>query len=162
MFLPFFFCLFPHTKKIVHVPPPDHEELAQPHHSAPIVQAQKHYKIIFIKAPSAPSYSAQQLVNLQPQTEEKTLVYVLVKKPESFTELQQSLPAPPVTPPSKPEVYFIKYKAQKEQQQFIQPAPIAPAPIPQVSAASIDTGSAIASLPIQPQKPAPVYGPAAH
>uniref|UniRef100_A0A182FIQ6 DUF243 domain-containing protein n=1 Tax=Anopheles albimanus TaxID=7167 RepID=A0A182FIQ6_ANOAL len=72
---------------------------------------QKHYKIIFIKAPSAPAYQAPQ-IPLQPQNEEKTLVYVLVKKPDEQQDIVIPTPAP--TQPSKPEVYFIKYKTQKE------------------------------------------------
>lgn len=101
----------------VHVPPEDLEEsyhqqhVAQNHLTAP---AQKHYKIIFIKAPSAPAPNYGQLTALAPQTEEKTLVYVLVKKPdepslEQIQQIQQSS-----YKSSKPEVYFIKYKTRKE------------------------------------------------
>lgn len=77
----------------------------------PQVSRQKHYKIIFIKAPA---YVGQSRVNipLLPQNEEKTLVYVLVKKPEENGEINVQLPEP--TPPSKPEVYFIKYKTQQD------------------------------------------------
>lgn len=39
-------------------------------------------------------------------------VYVLVKKPDSIEELTNAIARAPVAPPSKPEVYFIKYKAQ--------------------------------------------------
>ncbi|XP_058443078.1 keratin, type II cytoskeletal 2 epidermal-like [Malaya genurostris] len=94
----------------VHVPPPEPEEvrIQRPISLAP---AQKHYKIIFIKAPSAPAYQAPQ-IPLQPQNEEKTLVYVLVKKPDDQQDIIIPTPAP--TQPSKPEVYFIKYKTQKE------------------------------------------------
>lgn len=109
----------------VHVPPPDQDELAQ---QLPVQQgatAQKHYKIIFIKAPSGPSV-AQQLAQIAPQSqsEEKTLVYVLVKKPESLEEIQQSIPRAPAQQPSKPEVYFIKYKAQTQTDGFGQSQPI--------------------------------------
>lgn len=47
---------------------------------------------------------------LPPPVEEKTLVYVLVKKPEAQEHFDS-----PVVPhtPSKPEVYFIKYRAKK-------------------------------------------------
>ncbi|XP_055536139.1 rRNA 2'-O-methyltransferase fibrillarin-like [Wyeomyia smithii] len=94
----------------VHVPPPEPEEvrIQRPISVAP---AQKHYKIIFIKAPSAPAYQAPQ-IPVQPQNEEKTLVYVLVKKPDDQQDIIIPTPAP--TQPSKPEVYFIKYKTQKE------------------------------------------------
>lgn len=98
----------------MHVPPPEEEyeqQQAQQHFSAP----RKHYKIIFIKAPSAPSLT-QQIAAAQAQNSEKTLIYVLVKKPEDF----QAGPGPaaaPELPVSKPEVYFIKYKTQKQEQQ---------------------------------------------
>jgi len=94
----------------VHVPPPEQEEIRQ-RPNLPVGQSQKHYKIIFIKAPSPPSYQAP-VIPLQPQNEEKTLVYVLVKKPEDQQDIVIPTPAP--TQPSKPEVYFIKYKTQKE------------------------------------------------
>lgn len=94
----------------VHVPPPEPEEqfVQRPLQIAP---AQKHYKIIFIKAPSPPQYQAP-IIPIQPQNEEKTLVYVLVKKPEAPQDIVIPTSAP--TQPSKPEVYFIKYKTQKE------------------------------------------------
>lgn len=95
----------------VHVPPPDHEEIHATR-NAQAVQPQKHYKIIFIKAPSAPSYRTQ-ILQQQQLNEEKTLVYVLVKKPEGPEDIH--LPEIAPTTPSKPEVYFIKYKTQKEQ-----------------------------------------------
>jgi hypothetical protein len=72
----------------------------------------KHYKIIFIKAPSAPSVS-QQVAAAQAQNSEKTLIYVLVKKPDEIN-FEAPEPSSPLAP-SKPEVYFIKYKTQKEQ-----------------------------------------------
>lgn len=98
----------------MHVPPPEEEyeqQAAQQAYSAP----RKHYKIIFIKAPSAPSIT-QQIAAAQAQNQEKTLIYVLVKKPEEFSAGSVAAPAPEL-PVSKPEVYFIKYKTQKQQQQ---------------------------------------------
>ncbi|XP_041767326.1 titin-like [Anopheles merus] len=97
----------------VHVPPPEKEEVHYPRVS-PVAPAQKHYKIIFIKAPSPPAPKAP-IIPVQPQNEEKTLVYVLHKKPEEPQDIV--IPTPPPTKPSKPEVYFIKYKTQKEQSQ---------------------------------------------
>jgi len=94
----------------VHVPPPEHEDL-RPQRIIPVAPAQKHYKIIFIKAPSAPTPTVP-AIPIQPQNEEKTLIYVLVKKPEEGPEL--TIPAPLPTQPSKPEVYFIRYKTEKE------------------------------------------------
>ncbi|EDS28724.1 conserved hypothetical protein [Culex quinquefasciatus] len=94
----------------VHVPPPEKDDAPAPR----VVQSatpQKHYKIIFIKAPTPPQPKAP-IIPPPPQNEEKTLVYVLHKKPEEPEEI--ILPTPPPTKPSKPEVYFIKYKTQKE------------------------------------------------
>ncbi|KAI5633145.1 hypothetical protein NE865_14158 [Phthorimaea operculella] len=71
---------------------------------------QKHYKIIFIKAPTQTVYQPQYIPVPQPN-EEKTIVYVLVKKPEE----QQQVVVPKIEQkaPSKPEVFFIKYNGNK-------------------------------------------------
>jgi len=95
----------------VHVPPPDPEDDIIPQRQIQSALPQKHYKIIFIKAPSAPSHSHAQ-IQLAAQSQEKTIVYVLVKKPDDLSEL--AAPAAISAPSSKPEVYFIKYKTQKE------------------------------------------------
>ncbi|KAK5638186.1 hypothetical protein RI129_012481 [Pyrocoelia pectoralis] len=100
-----------HKHVYVHVPPPENEYQA-PRKTIPVAPAQKHYKIIFIKAPTPPTPTAP-VIPLQPQNEEKTLVYVLVKKPEEAPEINIPTPAP--TQPSKPEVYFIRYKTQKQE-----------------------------------------------
>ncbi|XP_052873505.1 uncharacterized protein LOC128278815 [Anopheles cruzii] len=94
----------------VHVPPPEQQQTFHQTISAPALR-QKHYKIIFIKTPSVESHAAQ-LALQQSQTEEKTIVYVLVKKPEPLADI--TLPAAAVSKPSKPEVYFIKYKTNSE------------------------------------------------
>lgn len=73
----------------------------------------KNYKIIFIKAPSSPSLPP--VVQLAPQNEDKTLVYVLVKKPEEQPDIV--IPTPPPTKASKPEVYFVNYQTRTEQTQ---------------------------------------------
>lgn len=72
-------------------------------------EPQKHYRIIFIKAPTEPPVTLP-MIPLQPPDEEKTLVYVLIKKPDEIPEIM--LPKPASTQPSKPEVYFIRYKTQ--------------------------------------------------
>lgn len=90
----------------VHVPPPE-PEVVRPQQQIQAGVAQKHYKIIFIKAPSPPTPSAAQIALAQ-QSQEKTIVYVLVKKPDEVGDIQIPTIAP--TQPSKPEVYFIKYK----------------------------------------------------
>ncbi|KAF5283190.1 hypothetical protein FQA39_LY17382 [Lamprigera yunnana] len=99
-----------HKHVYVHVPPPE-QEYPAPRKPIPVVTAQKHYKIIFIKAPTPPTPTAP-VIPVQPQNEEKTLVYVLVKKPEPAPEIVIPTPAP--TQPSKPEVFFIRYKTQKQ------------------------------------------------
>lgn len=75
-------------------------------------QQQKHYKIVFIKAPTPPEYKPP-IIPPPVQNEEKTLVYVLVKKPEEQPEV--IIPTPPPTQPSKPEVFFIRYRTQKQE-----------------------------------------------
>uniref|UniRef100_A0A1B0AHE0 DM5 domain-containing protein n=1 Tax=Glossina pallidipes TaxID=7398 RepID=A0A1B0AHE0_GLOPL len=104
----------------VHVPPEELEEttgsLKLPPQSLPTAP-KKHYKIIFIKAPSVStsSHYAHLAAAAAPQVEEKTLVYVLAKKPdepsaEYLQQLQQT-----AYKTNKPEVYFIKYKSHNEQ-----------------------------------------------
>lgn len=95
----------------VHAAPEEPEERAGPRF-VQIGRARKNYKVIFIKAPTYGSSS--QIIPILPQNEEKTIVYVLSKKPELNQEIQ--LPEQPVTEPSKPEVFFIKYKNQEEAQ----------------------------------------------
>ncbi|KAL3276008.1 hypothetical protein HHI36_020739 [Cryptolaemus montrouzieri] len=94
----------------VHVPPPEPEEY-RPQRVYPVAPPQKHYKIIFIKAPTPPTPTVPS-IPVQPQNEEKTLVYVLVKKPEEQPEIH--IPQPIPTQPTKPEVYFIRYKTHKQ------------------------------------------------
>ncbi|XP_061399152.1 uncharacterized protein LOC133334853 [Musca vetustissima] len=111
-----------HKHIYVHVPPKDFEEedVMQPvvrHQAAP---KQKHYKIVFIKAPSAPVVRPP-VVAPPPQNEEKTLIYVLHKKPEAQADIVIPTPAP--TKPSKPEVFFIKYKTKKEEAPVYGPPP---------------------------------------
>lgn len=98
-----------HKHIYVHVPPPEPEyPAARP--AVAVQPMQKHYRIIFIKAPSHPAPTALPAVEA-PQSEEKTIVYVLVKKPDEVPQI--SLPAAASTIPSKPEVYFIRYKTEE-------------------------------------------------
>jgi hypothetical protein len=78
-----------------------------------LVRPQKHYKIIFIKAPSGGSSVAGGSAAIFPQSEEKTIVYVLSRKPEGITE-DGDIPSPPAPVTTKPEVFFVKYKTQQE------------------------------------------------
>ncbi|KAJ8977688.1 hypothetical protein NQ317_000452 [Molorchus minor] len=104
--------LRPSKKHIyVHVPPPEHHE-HKPRQHIHFPPPQKHYKIIFIKAPPPPTPTAPEIPPI-PQDEEKTLVYVLVKKPEEQPDIK--IPTPVPTQPSSPEVYFIRYRTEKEE-----------------------------------------------
>lgn len=100
-----------HKHVYIHIPPPE------PDYSAPevpmetIQPVQKHYRIIFIKAPTMSVPTSAQLPAIQAVTEEKTIVYVLVKKPDNSQPITTT--APITTPPSKPEVYFIRYRTQE-------------------------------------------------
>ncbi|XP_072390000.1 uncharacterized protein [Diabrotica undecimpunctata] len=90
----------------VYVAPPDPEEATKQLY---IPAAPVNHKIIFIKAPS--QSSSRTHVVQSGAKQEKTLVYVLVKKPEDPV-IDLKTPAP--TPASKPEVFFIKYKTNKD------------------------------------------------
>jgi len=94
----------------VYVAPPEPEEF-RTQHSAQVSSATKHYKIIFIKTPSPPAARVP-TIPLQSQNAEKTLIYVLVRRPDDAPEI--SIPTAAQTQPSKPEVYFIKYKAKQQ------------------------------------------------
>lgn len=99
-----------HKHVYVHVPPPE-PEYQRPPKTFNVPPPQKHYKIVFIKAPAPPAPTAPVIPAFN-QDEQKTLIYVLVKKPEETPDFDIPTPAP--TKPSKPEVYFIRYKTQKE------------------------------------------------
>ncbi|XP_059478969.1 uncharacterized protein LOC132198773 [Neocloeon triangulifer] len=111
-----------HKHVYVHVPPPEPEYI-RPQKTYNVPAPQKHYKIVFIKAPAPPVPTAP-VIPAFPQDEQKTLIYVLVKKPEEQPDIEIPTPAP--TKPSKPEVYFIRYKTQKEQGAKYGPPAVAP------------------------------------
>lgn len=94
----------------VHAAPEDPEEKSAGPRFVQIGRARKNYKIIFIKPPTYDLTS--QIIPVVPPTEEKTIVYVLSKKPTLDQNVQFPEPAP--TEPSKPDVFFIKYKTQQE------------------------------------------------
>lgn len=99
-----------HKHVYVHVPPPEPVYYAPKKSLPPPPPPQKHYKIVFIKAPTPPPPTVPDIPALPPPDEQKTLIYVLVKKPEEAPEI--TIPTPAPTKPSKPEVYFIRYKTQ--------------------------------------------------
>lgn len=89
------------TKNVyIHVPPPETEEYIRTQILEPQIP-KKHYKIIFIKAPTAPTPTVPVIPKTIPD-EHKTLVYVLVKKPEPQPQIE--IPKVRPTEPSKPEV----------------------------------------------------------
>lgn len=94
----------------VHAAPEDPEEKETGPRFVQIGRARKNYKIIFIKPPTYDLRS--QIIPVIAPTEEKTIVYVLSKKPTLDQNIQ--LPEPAPTEPSKPDVFFIKYKTQQE------------------------------------------------
>ncbi|KAF7263148.1 hypothetical protein GWI33_003561 [Rhynchophorus ferrugineus] len=94
-----------------HVAPPDPEEFI-PQKQDQSLPRQKHYKIIFIKAPT---YNIPQMVSQRAVLpDEQTVIYVLVKKPD--TPAVKEAPAP-IQEINRPEVYFIRYKGKEDDEQ---------------------------------------------
>jgi len=87
----------------------------------------KHVNIIFVKT-AANDFQQQTEVILPEQGQQKTLVYVLSKKGESTSDVKIRGPAP--TQPTRPEVYFIRYKNEQQQQQQQQIPAEVPAALP--------------------------------
>ncbi|KAH8294602.1 hypothetical protein KR018_000151, partial [Drosophila ironensis] len=97
----------------VHVPPAeDQDPLIHQQPVLPPAPPRKHYRIVFIKTPT-PSFSKAALRIKQAPVEEKTIIYVLTKKPDPL-DLQTAIEEIAPKQPSKPEVFFIKYKTQEE------------------------------------------------
>ncbi|KAL4717570.1 hypothetical protein ACJJTC_000719 [Scirpophaga incertulas] len=95
---------------------PEETEQQRPRNPVALPAPQKHYKIIFIKTPTEYGGTTQ-YVQVQPQTEEKTIVYVLVNKPEITQDV--AIPKLETKLPSKPEVYFVKYNSKEDSQAVI-------------------------------------------
>ncbi|XP_055306924.1 uncharacterized protein LOC129571184 [Sitodiplosis mosellana] len=96
------------TKHVyVHIPPNEPEFQSSQTFKKSIPK--KHYNIIFIKAPTPPRPTVPVIPT---QDEHKTLVYILVKKPEPLPRLE--IPQAETTEPSKPEVFFVKYKGSND------------------------------------------------
>jgi len=109
-----------HKSVYVHVAPPDDEPPRKQRVILPDVPPKKNYQIVFIKAPTAPPLLAP-IIPPPPQHSDKTLIYVLHPKQEEAPPIH--IPAPPVTQPLKPEVYFIKYKKREESNGGALPSP---------------------------------------
>ncbi|KAH8407982.1 hypothetical protein KR222_006974, partial [Zaprionus bogoriensis] len=96
----------------VHVPPAEDIEERYPQPQLPVPPPRKHYRIVFIKAPT-PAVNKAALRVKQAPVEEKTIIYVLTKKPDPI-DLQTAIEEAAPKQISKPEVFFIKYKTQEE------------------------------------------------
>ncbi|KAM8720234.1 hypothetical protein ACLKA7_006300 [Drosophila subpalustris] len=90
--------------------PEEHESLERVKHLV-IGRPQKNYRVVFIKAPSSSSANVKLSAEYAPK-EEKTVIYVLSKKDSTLEVNDIATPAPTI--PSKPEVFFIKYKTEAE------------------------------------------------
>uniref|UniRef100_A0A6P4E9V5 Uncharacterized protein LOC108039467 isoform X1 n=1 Tax=Drosophila rhopaloa TaxID=1041015 RepID=A0A6P4E9V5_DRORH len=90
--------------------PEEHENLERSKHLV-IGRPQKNYRVVFIKAPSSSNANVKLSAEYAPK-EEKTVIYVLSKKDNQLEVNDIATPAPTV--PSKPEVFFIKYKTDAE------------------------------------------------
>lgn len=82
----------------------------------PTGKPEQHVQIIFVKSPTeAPQ--AQTIVEVQPQQQPKTLVYILSKKPEDNSGNVRVV-SPPPSRPHSPEIYFIRYGDRRENQGY--------------------------------------------
>ncbi|GBP15156.1 hypothetical protein EVAR_72855_1 [Eumeta japonica] len=72
---------------------------------------QRNYRVIFIKAPTSENVKLKYSAEYAPQ-EEKTVIYVLSKKDNELDASDIATPSP--SAPTKPEVFFIKYKTPEE------------------------------------------------
>lgn len=72
----------------------------------------RNYRVIFIKAPSGHNEAIKYTAELAPQ-EERTVIYVLSRK-QNELEAQDIQPAKQPETPSKPDVFFIRYKTNEE------------------------------------------------
>ncbi|XP_075157463.1 uncharacterized protein LOC142230714 [Haematobia irritans] len=90
---------------------PDDSENQPKHKKLILGRPQKNYRVVFIKAPGSDNANIKYSAEYAPQ-EEKTIIYVLSKKDSELDASDIATPAP--TEPSKPEVFFIKYKTNEE------------------------------------------------
>ena len=90
----------------VHVPPFSDEIQRQPRIIQLTRKPEKHYSIVFIKAPDM--HEPPGNVLLPPAPEHKTLIYVLTKHRKNPDPVNIVTPKP--TSPSAPEVFFVQYK----------------------------------------------------
>jgi hypothetical protein len=86
-----------------------------------IVHPRKHYNIIFVKTPLAGGSSVRSNnVNVFPENEEKTIVYVLTGRNDGIdVDSNGEIQLPQPKTPSKPEVVFVKYNNEADAQRAI-------------------------------------------
>ncbi|XP_058977489.1 keratin, type I cytoskeletal 9-like [Musca domestica] len=101
-----------HKQFITVSAPEDNQNLEMTKHLV-IGRPQKNYRVVFIKAPSSSNANVKLSAEYAPQ-EEKTVIYVLSKNDNNLEVSDIATPAPTV--PSKPEIFFIKYKTEEEAQ----------------------------------------------
>ncbi|XP_059223390.1 pupal cuticle protein 36-like isoform X3 [Stomoxys calcitrans] len=101
-----------HKQFITVAAPEDNENLEQVKRLV-IGRPQKNYRVVFIKSPSGSNANVKLQAEYAPK-EEKTVIYVLSKNDNNLEVGDIATPAPTV--PSKPEVFFIKYKTEEEAQ----------------------------------------------
>ncbi|XP_045483609.1 uncharacterized protein LOC123688905 [Harmonia axyridis] len=107
------------TKSVYFYEAPEEPEPIRQRKIIQLPPQKTNYKLLFIKAPSAPEPQPIEIPT-QVLNQEKTRVYVLVKKPE--TEQQVRIVAGPTPKPEKPEVFYIKYKTREEAEKAIKEA----------------------------------------
>lgn len=92
----------------LHSAPEDHEIK---HKHFVLGRPQKNYRVVFIKAPKSTNANVRLSAEYAP-IEEKTQIYVLTQKENELDVNNIATPAP--TQPSKPEVFFVKYRTPEE------------------------------------------------
>jgi len=90
----------------IHIPPKDEFEVPMKRVIRPMGVPDKHVNIIFVKAPSSSSSQNTEII-LPEQNEQKTIVYVLLRKSEASSDIKIRQPEP--AKPPRPEVFFVKY-----------------------------------------------------
>lgn len=92
----------------VHVAPDEPARNPKPRFVQPQQPPELQYNILFIRAPSVTSDQPTEIV-MPSAPEQKTIVYVLMKRPGEEMDNIKIRPATPTQPP-KPEVFFLQYR----------------------------------------------------
>jgi len=104
----------------------------KPFKQKPPLPPKKQFKVIFIKAPEPEPPVVPNIPQLQAAPEQKTLIYVVAKKPDEPPNITLSAPPEPST--EKPDVFFIRYKlttpAPDETEEEVLPGGFNPPPKP--------------------------------